>query len=85
MFYYKKIENEEVIEIGTHSLIVPSNAIEITEEEYNTLLTEFEEKAKQEAEQNAPKNPYGISDETYNNIIDNYAESIAEEVANNGY
>ena len=48
MFYYKKIENEEVIEIGTHSLIIPSNAIEITEEEYNTLLAEFE--AKWEAE-----------------------------------
>ena len=48
MFYYKKIENEEVIEIGTHSLIVPSNAIEITEKEYNTLLAEFE--AKREAE-----------------------------------
>ena len=48
MFYYKKIENEEVIEIGTHSLIVPSNTVEITEEEYNTLLAEFE--AKWEAE-----------------------------------
>ena len=48
MFYYKKIENKEVIEIGTHSLIVPSSAIEITEEEYNTLLAEFE--AKWEAE-----------------------------------
>ena len=48
MFYYKKIENEEVIEIGTHSLIVPRNAIEITEEEYNTLIAEFE--AKWEAE-----------------------------------
>ena len=42
MFYYKKIENEEVIEIGTHSLIVPSNTIEIAEEAYNTLLAEFE-------------------------------------------
>ena len=48
MFYYKKIENEEVIEIGTHSLIVPSNATEITEEEYNTILAELE--AKWEAE-----------------------------------
>ena len=85
MFYYKKIENEEVIEIGTHSLIIPSNAIEITEEEYNTILAEFEEKWKQEAEQNAPVNPYGIPDETYNNIIDNYTSSITEEVASNGY
>ena len=48
MFYYKKIENGEVIEIGTHSLIVPGGAIEITESEYNTLLAEFEEKLKQE-------------------------------------
>ena len=48
MFYYKKIENEEVIEIGTHSLIVPGGAVEITEEEYNALLAEFEEKLKQE-------------------------------------
>ena len=48
MYYYKKIENEEIIEIGTHSLIVPSNGIEITEEEYNTLLAELE--AKWEAE-----------------------------------
>ena len=48
MFYYKKIENNEVIQIGTHSLIVPSNATEITEEEYNSLLAEFE--AKWEAE-----------------------------------
>ena len=85
MFYYKKIENEEVIEIGTHSLIVPSNTIEITEEEYNTLLTEFEEKAKQGAEQNAPSNPYGIDDTTYNNIIDDYTSSITSEVASNGY
>ena len=85
MFYYKKIENEEVIEIGTHSLIVPSNTIEITEEEYNTLLTEFEEKAKQEAEQNAPSNPYGIDDTTYNNIIDDYTASLTEEVSQNGY
>ena len=48
MFYYKIIENDEVVQIGTHSLIVPSNAIEITEEEYNTLLTEFESKWEQE-------------------------------------
>lgn len=85
MFYYKKIENEKVIEIGTHSLIIPSNAIEITESEYNTILAELEAKWKQEAEQNAPENPYGISDETYNNIIDDYTASITEEVASNGY
>lgn len=48
MFYYKIIENDGLVQIGTHSLIVPSNAIEITEEEYNTLLAEFE--AKWEAE-----------------------------------
>lgn len=48
MFYYKIIENEEVVQIGTHSVIVPSNAVEITEEEYNTILAEFE--AKWEAE-----------------------------------
>ena len=70
MFYYKKIENEEVIEIGTHSLIVPSNAIEITEEEYNTLLAEIEEKWKQEAEKNPP-----ITE----------VDSIISEVASNGY
>ena len=85
MFYYKKIENEEVIEIGTHSLIVPSNTVEITEEEYNTLLTEFERKAEEEAEANKPQNDYGILDETYNNIIDDYTSSITEEVASNGY
>ena len=48
MFYYKIIENDEVVQIGTHSLIVPSNSTEITEEEYNTILAEFE--AKWEAE-----------------------------------
>ena len=48
MFYYKIIENDELVQIGTHSLIVPSNAIGITEEEYNILLSEFE--AKWEAE-----------------------------------
>ena len=48
MFYYKIIENDEVVQIGTHSLIVPSNTTEITEEEYNTILAEFE--AKWEAE-----------------------------------
>ena len=85
MFYYKITENEEVVQIGTHSLIVPSNAVEITEEEYNTLLAEFEEKWKQEAEQNVPSNPYGIDDTTYNNIIDDYTSSITEEVANSGY
>lgn len=70
MFYYKKIENEEVIEIGTQSLIVPSNAIEITEEEYNTLLAEFEAKWKQEAEENPPVTEI---------------DSIISEVSNNGY
>ena len=54
MFYYKKIENEEVIEIGTHSLIIPSNAIEITEEEYNTILAELEAKWKAEKPETDP-------------------------------
>ena len=85
MFYYKIIENDEVVQIGTHSLIVPSNATEITEEEYNTLLAELEAKWKQEAEQNTPENPYGIDDTTYNNIIDDYTSSITSEVASNGY
>ena len=70
MFYYKKIENEKVIEIGTHSLIIPSDTIEITEEEYNTLLAEIEEKWKQEAEENPPVTEI---------------DSIISEVANNGY
>ena len=70
MFYYKKIENKEVIEIGTHSLILPSNTIEITEEEYNTLLAEFEAKWKQEAEENPPVTEL---------------DSIISEVANSGY
>lgn len=70
MFYYKKIENEEVIEIGTHSLIVPTGSIEITETEYNTLLAEFEAKWKQEAEKNPPVTE---------------VDSIISEVANNGY
>ena len=48
MFYFKIIENNEVVQIGTHSLIVPDDTIEITEEEYNILLAEFEEKWKQE-------------------------------------
>lgn len=78
MFYYKKIENNEITEIGTHSLIVPNGAIEITEEEYSSILAKLEE-------ENAPKNPYGISDETYNNIIDDYTSSITSEVASNGY
>ena len=85
MFYYKIIENNEVVQIGTHSLIVPSNATEITKEEYNTLLAELEAKWEQEAEENAPKNPYGIDDTTYNNIIDDYTSSITSEVASNGY
>ena len=85
MFYYKIIENNEVVQIGTHSLIVPSNATEITKEEYNTLLAELEAKWEQEAGQNAPKNPYGIDDTTYNNIIDDYTSSITSEVASNGY
>ena len=85
MFYYKITENEEVVQIGTHSLIVPSNAVEITEEEYNTLLAEIEEKWKQEAGQNTPSNPYGIDDTTYNSIIDDYTSSITSEVANSGY
>ena len=70
MFYYKKIENEKVIEIGTHSLIIPSDTIEITEEEYNTILTGFEEKWKQEAEENPPVTEL---------------DSIISEVANSGY
>ena len=70
MYYYKKIENEKVIEIGTHSLMVPSDAIEITEEEYNTILAELEAKWKQEAEENPPVTEL---------------DSIISEVANSGY
>lgn len=70
MFYYKKIENEEVIEIGTHSLIVPTGSIEITEEEYDTLLAELEEKWKQESEKNPPVTE---------------VDRIISEVANSGY
>ena len=70
MFYYKKIENEKVIEVGTHSLIVPPGSIEITEEEYNTLLAELEAKWKQEAEENPPVTE---------------VDSIISEVANSGY
>ena len=81
---YKIIDNEEVVQFGISSF-VPSNAIEITKEEYNVLLAEFEAKLKQEAEQNAPENPYGIDDTTYNNIIDDYTSSITSEVASNGY
>ena len=43
MFYYKKIKDGEIIEFGTHSLIVPTEAIEITEEEYKLLASELEE------------------------------------------
>ena len=43
MFYYKKIENNEVVEFGTHSLVVPTGTVEITEEEYAALAAEFEE------------------------------------------
>ena len=43
MFYYKKIKDGEIIEFGTHSLIVPTEAIEITEEEYKLLAAELEE------------------------------------------
>ena len=70
MFYYKKIENKEVIELGTHSLILPSNTIEITEEEYNTILAEFETKWEQEAKENPPVTEL---------------DSIISEVANSGY
>ena len=40
MKYYKIIENEEVIQIGTGNAI-PSIAIEINETEYNELLEEM--------------------------------------------
>ena len=48
MFYYKKIKDNEIIDIGSHSIGLPSNSIEITKEEHDTLLAEFE--AKWEAE-----------------------------------
>ena len=70
MFYYKRIENEEITEIGSHSLIVPTGSIEITETEYNNLLAEYEEKRKQEAEENPPVTE---------------VDSIISEVANSGY
>ena len=81
MKYFKVLINNEVVYIGTDIYY----GEEITEEEYNTLLAEFEAKWEQEAEQNAPENPYGISDETYNNIVDDYTSSITSEVASNGY
>ena len=68
-----------------HIVYAPPADIEITEEEYNTLLAELEAKWKQESEQNAPENPYCIDDTTYNNIIDDYTSSITSEVASNGY
>ena len=43
MFYYKKIKDGEIIEFGTHSLIVPTEAIEITEEEYKLLAADLED------------------------------------------
>ena len=70
MFYYKIMENDEVIQIGSHSLFVPSKSIEITESEYNTLLAEFEAKWEQEAEKTD---------------TDPEIESILSEVASNGY
>ena len=50
MFYYKKIKDGEIIEFGTHSLIVPTGAVEITEEEYAALAAEFEEHRAKVAE-----------------------------------
>ena len=47
MFYYKLIKNNEVVQIGTQGF-KPSIGEIITETEYNELLAEFEEKAKQE-------------------------------------
>lgn len=70
MFYYKKIKDNEIIDIGSHSIGLPSNSIEITKEEHDTLLAEFEEKWKQEAEKNPPVTE---------------VDSIISEVANNGY
>ena len=70
MFYYKKIKDNEIIDIGSHSIGLPSNSIEITKEEHDTLLAEFEAKWKQEAEENPPVTEI---------------DSIISEVANSGY
>ena len=85
MSYFKIIENEELVQLGTSNSYIPTNAEEITGEEYAELLAEFERKVEEEAEANKPQNDYGVPDETYNNIIDDYTASITEEVASNGY
>ena len=85
---YYKTKEEYIKDVGIicgEQDTLPFYGVEITEEEYNTLLAELEAKWEQEAEENAPKNPYGIDDTTYNNIIDDYTSSITEEVASNGY
>ena len=78
MFYYKRIENGEVVEVGIHSMIVPSYAEEISASEYAEILVEFERKAEEEREANKPNNEYGIPDELYNSIIDDYTDELFE-------
>ena len=48
MFYFKVVENNELVRIGTNSLCVPPETIEITETEYNTILAEIEAQREQE-------------------------------------
>lgn len=48
MRYFKIIENEELVQLGTNNSYIPTNAEEITGKEYAELLAEFEAKWEQE-------------------------------------
>lgn len=78
MMYYKKIENDSVVSIGTvNSSGLPEGFTEIAQAEYEELQEQFLSEADEEdiAEE---ENAYGIDDELYNQIIDDYTAELME-------
>lgn len=70
MFYYKTFRNHELVQIETRDFQItdiPDNMVEITEEEYDAIMVEFE-KEWQNTER--PVNPYAaITSEEANEAI----------------
>lgn len=79
MFYFKQLNDDNtlhsLLKYNSHCSVETNDSlIEITEEEYNTLLAEIEEKIRLEAEQEAESD--NISDsEALSIILGEEAES----------
>lgn len=72
MIYFKTVENDHITSIGCCGIILPRDSIEISQEEFEGLVVEFD--------RNVP-NQYGIPNDTVEQIEQDYRDKLAAEVA----